>query len=87
MPNEEKNQSGRTEVRVVPDTVRTAGAETIRETDMGTVVPKQKKSVDLNSETGSVKIQPEIKKTVIKTKRVPDTVRTAGSEDIMGTDE
>lgn len=67
-------KDGRTEVRKMPDTVRTAGSETIRETDMGTVLNKPKPSG-------------EVKKTTIKKERkMPDTVRTAGQDDIMATD-
>ncbi len=70
----EQKDANRTEVRPMPDTVRTAGSETIRETDMGTVLNKPKTSG-------------EVKKTVVKKeKKMPDTVRTAGYDDIMATD-
>ncbi|MCS7012529.1 MAG: hypothetical protein NZM05_02695 [Chloroherpetonaceae bacterium] len=70
-----QNKEGRTEERQMPDTVRTAGSESIRETDMGTLLNKPK-------------VSEEVKKTVIKKeKKLPDTVRTAGHDDIMATDK
>ncbi|PIO49266.1 MAG: hypothetical protein CMR00_00910 [[Chlorobium] sp. 445] len=69
-----ETKDGRTEVRQMPDTVRTAGSDTIRETDMGTMLTKPK-------------VPGEVKKTTIKKERkMPDTVRTAGQDDIMATD-
>jgi hypothetical protein len=66
------NEQSRTEIRKMPDTVRTAGSETVRDTDLGTVLEKPKNAV---------------KKTVIAGgKRIPDTVRTAGQDDVMATD-
>jgi hypothetical protein len=71
----EKSSSAKTEVREMPDTVRTAGSDTVRDTDMGTVIEKPKK-VD------------GIKKTIITGgKKIPDTVRTAGEDNIMSTDK
>lgn len=56
----------------MPDTVRTAGSDSVRETDIGTKMEKPATTV---------------KKTVIAGgKRVPDTVRTAGYDDVMATD-
>lgn len=55
----------------MPDTVRTAGSDSVRETDIGTRMEKPA----------------TVKKTVIAGgKRVPDTVRTAGYDDVMATD-
>ncbi len=74
MAENNKKNDNRTEVRKMPDTVRTAGAETVRDTDMGTILTKPK-------------VTGEVKKTVVKGgKKIPDTVRTAGSDDIMATD-
>ncbi|MGQ9806319.1 MAG: hypothetical protein ACUVRP_09625 [Chlorobiales bacterium] len=66
------NEQHRTEVRKMPDTVRTAGSESVRETDLGTVLEKPKTTVK--------------KTTITSGKRVPDTVRTAGQDDVMATD-
>ncbi len=66
------NEQNRTEVRKMPDTVRTAGSENVRETDMGTVLEKPKTTVKKTTVTGG--------------KRIPDTVRTAGQDDVMATD-
>lgn len=66
------NEQHRTELRKMPDTVRTAGSDSVRETDIGTKMEKPATTV---------------KKTVIAGgKRVPDTVRTAGYDDVMATD-
>ncbi len=67
-----KNEQNRTEVRKMPDTVRTAGSESIRETDMGTVLEKPKTT--------------NKKPAVTSGKQIPDTVRTAGHDDVMATD-
>jgi|GEM_PF-1027256 len=66
------NEQHRTEVRKMPDTVRTAGSENVRDTDMGTVLEKPKTTVKKTTVTGG--------------KRIPDTVRTAGQDDVMATD-
>jgi len=66
------NEQHRTEVRKMPDTVRTAGSENVRDTDMGTVLEKPKTTVKKTTVTGG--------------KRIPDTVRTAGQVDVMATD-
>lgn len=73
-----KQKENRTEVRKMPDTVRTAGEESIRETDMGSKVSKPKRVDD----------KPGAKKHRMKWERdVPDTVRTAGFPDAMATDD
>lgn len=69
-----QKKEGRTEERQMPDTVRTAGSESIRETDMGTLLSKPN-------------VADTVKKTVIKEKKMPNTVRTAGYDDIMATDK
>ncbi len=73
MANEQaSNEKNRTEVRKMPDTVRTTGSESVRDTDMGTVLEKPKTTVKKTTISGG--------------KRVPDTVRTAGYDDVMATD-
>lgn len=73
-----KEKENRTEVRKMPDTVRTAGEDSVRDTDMGTKVSKPKRVDD----------KPGAKKPRMKWERdKPDTVRTAGEPDAMSTDE
>lgn len=74
----EKSKTEKSAKKKMPDTVRTAGAEDVRETDRGTVVEKPKKKA---GETDSKSDTP------VKKKKIPDTVRTAGEDDIQDTDD
>ncbi|NTW48900.1 MAG: hypothetical protein HGB19_04045 [Chlorobiales bacterium] len=73
-----KEKDNRTEVRKMPDTVRTAGKDSVRETDLGSNTSKPKRMDD----------KPGAKKTRLKwVNDAPDSVRTAGQPDAMSTDD
>lgn len=73
-----KQKDNRTEVRKMPDTVRTAGEDSVRDTDMGTKMSRPKRVDD----------KPGARKLRLKRERsIPDTVRTAGEPDAMSTDD
>jgi len=63
--------------RKVPTTVRTAGSENVKETDMGTRISKSELNADRSVQ----------KKRLKKQKKVPSTVRTAGYNDALATDD
>ncbi|MBC8045122.1 MAG: hypothetical protein IAF08_16910 [Rhizobacter sp.] len=89
--------------RKMPDTVRTAGSEDVKDTDRGTPVPRPKKSdAEKKSDKEAAAKQREATEanesvesdegtaegnSVKSRRKMPDTVRTAGQDDVAATDD